>query len=90
MIGWYHQLSGYELAQTLEDSGGQRDLACCGPWGRRESGTTSRLNDKANSDKLSFCVAAFFCKANGICNCFLTQLSNFDTIKLKINLLYKK
>ena len=60
MVGWYYQLSGHELAQTLEDSGGQRDLVCCSPWGRRESGTTWRLNDKANSDKLSFCVAAFF------------------------------
>ena len=34
-----------EFEQTLGDSGGQRSLARCSPWGHKESGTTSRLNN---------------------------------------------
>ena len=43
MVGWHHQLSGHELEQTLGDSEGQESLACCSPWGCRESDTTERL-----------------------------------------------
>ena len=45
MIGWHHQLNGHEFQQTLGDNGGQGSLACCSPWGRRESDLTERLND---------------------------------------------
>ena len=44
MVGWHHQLSGHEFEQTLGDSGGQGILACCSPWGRKESDTTEQLN----------------------------------------------
>ena len=27
--------NGHELEQTLEDSGGQRSLVCCSPWGHK-------------------------------------------------------
>ena len=37
MVGWYHQLNGHEFKQTLGDSEGQGSLACCSPWGHRES-----------------------------------------------------
>ena len=45
MVGWHHQLNGHELRQTLEDGEGQGGLACCSPWGRKESDTTGRLNN---------------------------------------------
>ena len=35
MVRQYHRLSVHEFEQTLEDSGGQRSLACCSPWSRR-------------------------------------------------------
>ena len=35
MIGWHHQLHGYEFEQTLGDSEGQGDLVCWSPWGHR-------------------------------------------------------
>ena len=35
-VGWYHQLSGHELEQAPGDGEGQRSLACCSPWGRKE------------------------------------------------------
>ena len=31
-------------ASLREVSGGQGGLACCGPWGRKESEKTERLN----------------------------------------------
>ena len=40
MVGWHHQLNGHEFEQTPEDSEGQGSLACCSPWGHKESDTT--------------------------------------------------
>ena len=45
MVGWHHQLNGHEFGQTLGDGEGQGSLACCSPWGHRESDTTERLNN---------------------------------------------
>ena len=39
-VGWHHQLSGHEFEQILGDSEGQGNLACCSPWGRKESDMT--------------------------------------------------
>ena len=40
MVGWHHRLNGHEFEQTLRDSEGQRSLACCSPWGGKESDMT--------------------------------------------------
>ena len=40
MAGWHHQLDGHESEHTLGDGGRQGSLACCSPWGRKESNTT--------------------------------------------------
>ena len=37
MVVCHHWLNGDELEWTLGDSGGQRSLACCSPWGHTES-----------------------------------------------------
>ena len=37
MVGKHHRLNGHELGQTLGDSEGLGSLACCGPWGCKES-----------------------------------------------------
>ena len=54
-VGWHHQLKGPESEQTLGDSEGQGSLACCSPWGHRESKTTLQLNnnDTVHEDELS-------------------------------------
>ena len=44
MIGWHHRLNGHEFEQTPGDGEGQGSLICCGPWGRKVSDTTERLN----------------------------------------------
>ena len=57
MVGWHHsvdgieldgRLNGHEFEQAPEDAEGQGSLACCSPWGCKESDTTQRLN---NSNK---------------------------------------
>ena len=40
MVGWHHQLNGPEFEHTLGYSEGQGSLACCSPWGLKESDTT--------------------------------------------------
>ena len=46
MVGWHHRLNGHEFEQTPRDGEGQGSLACCSPWGRKESDTTEGLNNK--------------------------------------------
>ena len=41
----YHQLNGHEFEQILGNSDGQGSLACCNPWGCKESDMTLRLNN---------------------------------------------
>ena len=40
MVRERHQLNGHQFEQTLGDSEGQGGLACCSPWGCKESDTT--------------------------------------------------
>ena len=40
MAGWHHRFNGCELGQTPGDGEGQGGLACCSPWGCKESDTT--------------------------------------------------
>ena len=42
MVGWHHGLSGHE--QTLGVGDGHGSLACCSPWGCKESDTAELLN----------------------------------------------
>ena len=35
MVGWHQGLNGHKFEQTLRDSEGQGNLACCSPWGCR-------------------------------------------------------
>ena len=36
MVGRHCRHNGHEFEQTPGDSGGQRSLACCSPWGPKE------------------------------------------------------
>ena len=40
MVGWHHWLHGHEFEQTAGDGEGQGSLACCSPWGHKESDMT--------------------------------------------------
>ena len=44
MVGWHHQFNGHEFEEALGDGDGRGSLACCSPWGLKESDTTEQLN----------------------------------------------
>ena len=48
MVGWYHQLSGYEFEQALGVGGGQGSLACPSLWGHKELDMTEGLENNKN------------------------------------------
>ena len=45
MVGWHHRCNGHEFKQALGVGDGQGSLACCSPWGCKESDVTERLNE---------------------------------------------
>ena len=53
VVGWHHQLDGHEFVKAPRDGEGQRSLACCSPWGHKESDMTERLNKNSIFFKLS-------------------------------------
>ena len=44
MVGWHHWLNGHGFGWTPGVGDGQGGLACCIPWGCKESDTTEQLN----------------------------------------------
>ena len=44
MVGQHHQFNGHEFEQAPGDGEGQGGLACCCPWGCKESDMTERVN----------------------------------------------
>ena len=44
MVGWHRRLDGHEFEQTPGVGDGQGSLACCNPWGCKESDMTEQLN----------------------------------------------
>ena len=44
MVGWYHQPDAHESEQILGAGDGQGGLACCSPWGHKESDMTEGLD----------------------------------------------
>ena len=54
-----HQCNGHELGQTLGDGEGQGGLACCNPWGRKESDMTGGVN--SNNNIYKYIHTMFYC-----------------------------
>ena len=44
MVGWYHGHNGHEFEQAPGVGDRQGSLACCSPWGHKESDMSERLN----------------------------------------------
>ena len=44
MVRWHHWLDGHKFEQAPGVGDGQGSLACCSPWGCKESDMTERLN----------------------------------------------
>ena len=74
VVGWL--FNGHELEQTQGDSEEQGSLACCSPWGCKESDTTEQLNRNSLGQflrlSLSFMTLTFL-RSTAIC--FVESLS---------------
>ena len=44
VVGGHHQHDGLEFEQAPGVGDGQGGLACCSPWGHKESDMTEQLN----------------------------------------------
>ena len=44
LVGWHNQLDRHEFEQVPGVGEGQGSLACCSPWGPKQSDTTDLLN----------------------------------------------
>ena len=44
MVGWHHRINGHEFESAPGVGDGQGSLACCYPWGCKESDMTEWLN----------------------------------------------
>ena len=44
IVRWHHRLNGHEFEQSVGVDDRQGGLACCSPWGCKESDTTERLH----------------------------------------------
>ena len=64
MVGWHHCLNGREFEKTPGDGEGQGNLACCSPWGCKESSTTEGLNN-SNTDFLRKDLLSYLTKIMG-------------------------
>ena len=55
MVGYHHWFNGHEFEWALEVGDRQGGLACCSPWGRKESDMTEHLNctDEYHVDYIS-------------------------------------
>ena len=53
MVGWCHRLNGPEFEQAPGVGEEQGSLACCSPWGCKESDMTEQLNN-SNKKNSSF------------------------------------
>ena len=49
MVGWHRRLNGCESEQTPGDGEGQGSLACCSPWGHKESDMTEQLHNETHN-----------------------------------------
>ena len=44
MVEWHHRLNGHEFEQAQGVGDRQGSLACCSPWGGKESDMAEHLN----------------------------------------------
>ena len=80
MVGWHHQLDGHKSEQAPGVGDGQGSLACCSPWGRKESDMTEqfslthlcRINYKKNGGKTIWEMRSIYS-----CRFFLPLSCNF-------------
>ena len=53
MVGYHHQLNRHEFEQAPGDCEGRGSLACCSPWGDKESVKIEQLNNNHSAYRLN-------------------------------------
>ena len=61
MVGWHHQLDGYEFKQSPGDGDEQGSLACFSLWGHKQSDMTEQLNNNKCTILMRVCVCVCVC-----------------------------
>ena len=56
-VGWHHRLNRHAFEQTPGHSEEQGSLACCSPWGHKESDTTEWLNNNRKKWSTDTCYS---------------------------------
>ena len=73
MVGWHYWFNRHEFEQAPGDGEGQGSLACCRPWGRKESDLTEQLNNNILTlNRMSFYDFFFY----QWCPLFVHKLQN--------------
>ena len=73
MVGWHHRVNGHQFGQASGDSYGQGSLACCSPWGHKESNTIEWLNNNkcfwySLNRRTLTCIFIFFMERSNYLN----------------------
>ena len=87
-VGEHHQLNRQEFEQTLEESEGQRRLACCSPWGHNELDTTQQMNNNNKSSGSSVVLDFTFRAIINFELIFFYMVQSMDRTLLLLLLLY--
>ena len=74
MVGWHHRLNGHEFEQALGVGGGQGSLACCSPWGCKESDMPERLKGLVHFRVCTYPRGAF---TSALCHLLSVCLTSF-------------
>ena len=68
MVGWHHQLNGYEFEKILGGSERQGSLVCCSPWDRKKLVMNERLNrTSVSSNRGSYITVVFTTGKKNLC-----------------------
>ena len=85
MFGRHHWLNGHEFEQAPGDSEGQGSLACCSPWGHKESDMTEQLNKNiSHSWCPRFRLSVMIGRCSCYCSCWVFWVSSLmDRVNLR-------
>ena len=79
MVGWYYWFDEYEFEYTPGVGDGQGGLACCSPWGCKESDMTEQVNWTELKKMLSDKQAKMEFPGLGWSRGFLWKMSDRET-----------
>ena len=81
MGGWHHWLNGLEFEQSPGVSEGQGSLACCSPWGYKESHMTERMNNECSLETGDGDLPIHPLRS---CSCYIIYKEWMDVGRMKI------